>query len=240
LIHNPVMITRALLPVAFTLFATACTVAATGAPAAAPALDAGAGTDASIVEAPTVCEPIAKASRCKGGEEGALVRGIARFDVSKRAPGTAAPTLTLFLRHAFVVAKTEARIGGRLHGFLRVKLTPEQLESGEVPFTIDMCGLGTAMWSEENGMFNLVAILDENNLHDLENSADPNKAQIPQEGELMKMTEVEVSCHKPSPCVGVRLDCVDGQACTTITPITSLMCSPNACTSDSSFCKGAK
>jgi hypothetical protein len=232
------MIARALVAVFVSMLGAACTVAVNEAPASAIP-DAGTGADASVVDLPPVCAAIRKPSRCKGAEEGAIVRGVARFDVSKRVPGSAEPTLTLFLRHAFVVAKSEARIGGRLHGYLRVKLTPEQLETGEIPFEMDMCGLGTAMWSEENGMFNLVAILDENNLHDVEKSADPSKSQIPQEGELIKMIEVEVSCHKPSPCVGLRLDCVDGQACTTITPIASLACASNACASDSSFCKAA-
>jgi hypothetical protein len=203
--------------------------------------------DTPDAEAPVVevvepaCGEIQKASRCKSSEPGAaVVRALVRFDPAARVAGKGKPTLALFLRHSFIVEKGEAQIGGRLHGYKRIPLTAEQLATGEVAIEIDMCGLGTAMWSEENGMFHLVAILDENDAHNVASADNPVVAQTPVEGELVKMVDVEVSCTKPSPCLALNLDCIGGTACTKFQPITSLACAAQTCNSESSFCKSGK
>lgn len=95
------------------------------------------------------------------------------------------------------------------------------------------------MWSEENGPFNLVVILDENGAHDLDTATDATAFQTPQDGELVtKVSGIDISCHTDSPCIDAPLDCKDGTACTTITPIDHVDCRTPACQSESSFCKG--
>jgi CheY-like chemotaxis protein len=49
---------------------------------------------------------------------------------------------------------------------------------GEVPFALDMCSTGTAMWSEENGAFKLVFILDEDGNNDLDEATSNEGARI--------------------------------------------------------------
>lgn len=209
-------------------------------PAADVELRSDAGADADVDANPSEsCAPIAKTSKCKTGKDSAIVRGVARFDPDARTPGTDVPTLQLFLRHSFVLAEEETTIGGRLHAYKRIKLTDEQIESGTVPFEIDLCNQGVAMWSEENRAFNLVAILDENREHDANTAAEQYPFQTPKKGELVKMISgFEISCHASSPCLDVPLDCTDGTDCTTIVPITQAECRTPACESDSSFCEG--
>jgi hypothetical protein len=133
-----------------------------------PATGESSGADAGTTRTPEVdagtpgptCEPIQKRTRCKGGAEGAIVRATVHFDPMARKPGKGAPALVVFLRHSFTLMPIEATIGGRLHAYKRIKLTADQLASGDVSLELDLCQGGTAMWSEENGLFNLVAILD--------------------------------------------------------------------------------
>jgi hypothetical protein len=205
-----------------------------------------AGADAGTTTAPDgdtgtlgpTCEPIQKKTRCKNGAEGAIVRANIHFDPSARTPGKAAPALTVFLRHSFALMPIEATVGGRLHAYKRIKLTADQLASGDVSIELDLCQNGTAMWSEENGLFNLVAILDENGAHDPQTASDEYAFQTPIKDEWSKMTTgIDVSCNKESSCVAVNLDCADGASCTTFTPITHVECKTPACPSDDSFCK---
>lgn len=195
------------------------------APAEAQAPDAG---------PPSACAPPPKASDCKN--ESAWVRGVAKFD-PKRYEGKKAPTLRVILRHSFVVFPEEATIGGRLHAFTSVPVT--DVSKGEVPFALDLCAFGTAMWSEENGTFHVILILDENDNNDLSkqrSNAESVPLGTPDKGELVKMVDVDVSCHAASPCLEVTLDCADGDACTTITPMKSCKKKTPGCTSDSVFC----
>lgn len=189
-----------------------------------------------------VCAPPPGKTKCRTGGESAFVRGVARFDPSKRAPGSAAPTLSIFLRHSFVIGKAEAKVGGRLHAYERIPLDDAALSSGVVPFAIDLCEQDVAMWSEENGLFNLVVILDENGVHDVdeaESSKDALERQTPVTGELVHMvTGIDVSCHGESLCLDVPLDCQDGTSCTTITPISHVECRTPSCASDQEYCSG--
>ncbi len=209
-------------------------------PSAAPAAVAEAGvvSEGGVPPARS-CRAEATKSKCKADAQGAIVRGVARFDPTARAAGSGKPALSLFLRHSFVYRDVEKSIGGRLHAFKRIPLTSEHLASGAVDFTIDLCEFGVAMWSEENGAFNLVAILDENDAHDAEKATAEYPFQTPIKGEMAKMVSgIEISCHADSPCVDVPLDCTDGTACTTIAPITKVECRTPACGSDDAFCTG--
>ena len=150
---------------------------------------------------------------------------------------TEKPVLRLVLRHAFTLMKGEEEIGGRLHAFKSIPV--DAPESGEVPFAIDMCELGTAMWSEENGGFHLVMILDEDGNNDIEeatSAAEATAKSVAGPNELVKMVDVDVSCHAATACLDVTIDCT-GEACTKITPMESCAAKTPGCKSDDTFCK---
>lgn len=197
----------------------------------APADDAG---TTEPTEAGPSCAPPPSKSAC--AIEGSWVRGTAHFDPSKLKPG-GKPVLRVVLRHQFALVKGEETIGGRLHVYASVPL--KDPSKGEQAFAIDMCDLGTAMWSEENGAFHLVLIIDENGDNDLDNATSNEDAIVigtPTMGELTKMVDVDVSCHAPASCLDVNVDCV-GASCLTFAPVKS--CKPKlpGCTSDDAFCK---
>lgn len=210
-------------------------------PGAKPAPDAGdpgqgdAGATAEEDAAPAdKCGAAPKKSYCDS--ESSWVRGIAHFDPSHFKPGSK-PVLRVILRHGFVLVKGEETIGGRLHSYTSVPVTDPS--KGEIPFAVDMCGLGTAMWSEENGTFHLVLIMDEDGNNDLDDATSNENAVVvgtPGATELAKMVDVDVSCHAPSPCLDVNIDC-KGVACTTITPLESCKKKTPRCESDSVFCR---
>ena len=223
--------------VSLTLFAcfslTACS-SSSGAAPLAPA-DAGAdGAEPDDASPADKCAAVPKPSKC--ATDGAWIRGIAHFD-PKHFTG-ASPALRVVLRHSFTLVAGEEAIGGRLHTFASFPVADPS--TGEAPFALDMCRLGTGMFSEENGPFHLVLILDENANNDL-NAARSNEDAIamgtPDKGELVKMTTLDVSCHAASACVDVTLDCTDGSACTTFTPMTSCTKKTPGCKSADSFCK---
>lgn len=196
--------------------------------------DAGAPDAGQPDAGPPVCAAATITSSCG---DGALVRGVAYFDPS-RVPDGGAPVLRLALRHVFVVVPGEEHIGGRLHANLNVPVT--DVASGAVPFTLDMCMFGTAMWSEENGTFHLVGILDLNANNNIDDALTMEQATAmgrPDFYEPAGMVDVDVSCHQPSPCVALRLDCIDGALCTTVTPVASCTRKTPACPSDDLFCQ---
>jgi hypothetical protein len=174
-----------------------------------------------------------KKSLCTPANPGSVIRGVVHFDKAHYASGKK-PTLRVFLHHQWTLLKGEEKHGGHPHAY--TSSTDVDLDAGLARFTLDLCELGTAMWSEENCGFNLVVILDEdgNNDPDVEGML----ALVPHAGELVKMVPLEVSCHAASPCLDITADCADGDACTTYTPITSCKCSPDACPSDDAYCKG--
>lgn len=199
---------------------------------AAPAADP---SDAGAPDAAPSCAPPPKKSNC--ASEGAWVRGVAHFDPTKLKADSKA-VLRVVLRHGFIMVPGEEAIGGRLHAWASIPIADRA--KGEVPFAIDMCDLGTSMWSEENGAFHLVLMIDENDDNDLD-QATSNESSLaigmPTPGELVKMVDVDVSCNAPSACVDVNVDCVGGAACTTITPVKSCKKTTPGCDSDSAFCK---
>lgn len=193
--------------------------------------DAGADGAANV---PDRCESPPRRSKC--ANEASWVRGIAHFDPSHFG-ADAKPVLRMILRHAFVLYPGEDKIGGRLHSFDGIPIL--EPEKGEIQFAVDMCGLGTAMWSEENSTFHLVLIIDENGNNNIGNALTGDEAiqmATPDEGELVKMVDVDVSCHGASPCLDVNIDCV-GPACTVIEPIKSCRKKDPGCDSDSTFCQ---
>lgn len=201
--------------------------------AAAPS-DDDAGTPPDDEDAATsLCAPAPKKSSCG---DSAWVRGVAHFDPTHFKAG-AKPILRVVLRHEFIQVAGEENIGGRLHMYTNVPIT--DVASGQQEFALDMCGFGTAMWSEENGMFHLVLIFDENgdnNLDDATSNEDAIVIGTPTMGELVSMTEVDVSCNAAGPCVDVTATCTGGVACTTFTPMKSCTKKTPACKSDSVFC----
>jgi hypothetical protein len=139
------------------------------------------------------------------------------------------------LRHGFTLFDGEEKIGGRLHSYTNVKVDPTK---SEVHFAIDQCGLGTAMWSEENGTFHLVLTMDENGNNDLDNAssnADSIAIATPDATELQKMVDVEVSCHAGPSCLDVTLDCT-GASCLAITPMKTCTKKTPGCKSADAFC----
>jgi hypothetical protein len=46
----------------------------------------------------------------------------------------------------------------------------------------------------------------------------------------------DVSCHAAGSCLDLRLECIDGTSCTTITPFSSCTKTLPGCNSDSVFC----
>jgi hypothetical protein len=191
---------------------------------------------------PSLCAPPKMTTACKTGGEAAIIRGVARFDPAKVPSGAAGnAALVVFLRHSWVYREEEATVGGRLHGYDRIRLDARALARGTVPFELDLCEFGTAMWSEENGAFNVVGVLDFDGSHDTKTAKGEMEFQTPNPGELAKMVKgVEVSCRGASPCIDLPLDCTDGASCTTFQPVTSVACNPSSCASDDAFCKGDK
>ena len=194
-----------------------------------PVVDAGA-PDAG----PPVCGAATITSSCG---DSALVRGVAHFNPA-RVPDGGVPVLRLALRHSFVLLGGEEEIGGRLHAYLNVPVT--DVASGSVPFTLDMCLFGTAMWSEENGAFHLIGILDLNGNNDLDQAQSNQDAITMGHADYYEpagMIDLVISCHQPSPCVSLPLDCIDGTNCTLVTPLNSCTKTTPSCMSGDAFCQ---
>lgn len=210
-----------------------------GAPSAtAPATETPAPPDATE---PPASEPPAGPSSCAAPPskstcgESAWVRGVAHFDPAKLKAGSK-PVLRVALRHGFVMVHGEETIGGRLHGYVSVPV--KDPSKGEQAFAIDMCDFGTSMWSEENGAFNLVVIIDENGDNDLDEATSNMEAitmGTPSKGELVKMASLDVSCTGKSACLDMKIDCT-GASCLTIKPVESCAKKLPGCNSDSAFC----
>jgi hypothetical protein len=178
------------------------------------------------------CGAIPK-SKCSPANEGSIVRGIVKFDPAHFA-GKPKPTLRIFLHHQVVLKDSEGKQGGHPHAW--TSATDVDVDKGEAHFTLDQCEFGTAMYSEENCGFNLVALLDEDGSHDPDVYGEA--ALMPKQGELVKLTPLTISCHAPSSCLSITADCADGEACTTYTPlaISACKCAASSCQSDSVIC----
>lgn len=195
----------------------------------AESADGGLAVDAAAADTCAVAIP--KKAKC--GNNGAWVRGVAHFDPAKVS--AAKPVLRVVLRHSFVLVDGEEKIGGRLHGWTSVPITDPS--KGEVPFAIDMSALAT-MWSEENGAFHVVLIIDEDDNNDLDNAGSLAESLVigtPGANELAKIVDVEVSCHAEAACLDVNIDCT-GPDCTTIEPMAKCTAKKPGC-GGSGFCK---
>ena len=191
---------------------------------------------------PDAAAPDATASACAAPPsksscgDAAWVRGVAHFDPSKLTAGSK-PILRVALRHGFVLVKGEETIGGRLHAYVSVPI--KDPSKGEQAFAVDMCDFGTSMWSEENGAFNVVVIIDENGDNDLDKATSNEEAVVigtPTKGELSKMASVDISCKGTSACLDLKVDCT-GTSCLTITPMKSCTKKLPGCMSDSAYCQ---
>jgi len=173
------------------------------------------------------------ASKCSPKNAGSVVRGVVSFDPSHFSPGQKV-NLAIWLYHQIVMSPDEAANGGHPHAFKYVK--DVDVTAGQLQFDIDLCELGTAMYSEEDCGFNLVVMLDENGNNDPDaNGAAAMKATV---GELVKMTPLNISCHTDSQCLSIVADCTEGSVCTTETPleISQCKCAADSCPSDSIIC----
>jgi hypothetical protein len=132
-----------------------------------------------------------------------------------------------------VLQTSEAKQGGHPHAW--ASFPDVDTVKGEARFSIDLCELGPAMWSEENCGFNLVVMIDQNGSNDPD--ADGITALVPDKGELVKMVPLDISCRKPSTCLQITADCTDGDTCTTYTPPKTCACAADSCKSPSAFCK---
>jgi hypothetical protein len=177
------------------------------------------------------CGTVAK-SKCTPANPGSVVRGIVKFDPARYA-GKPTPALRVFMHHQFVLRSDENKTGGHPHAFT----TSDKIDmvKGEAHFSIDLCELGTAMYSEENCGFNIIALLDENGNNDPDTGG--VMAFVPDKGELLKMVPVDVSCRGASQCLSIVADCADGDVCTTYTPPTECKCAATTCPSDDKICK---
>jgi len=195
----------------------------------APATDAPAETTPPEEDtAPTVtCDPPIE-SKC--GNPASVIRGVVRL-----APGLVPEKGTV---GRIIIGLTHHRElgeyaqGGHLHWY---KVMPKKdLAAGPVPFQIDMCGSGTAMWSEDNCEFNLVVLLDTNANNGVTGDG---WAQVPDPGEPATRKVLDVSCKGTSQCLDVVLDCVDGASCVSYTDPGACKCAATTCDSPSVVCR---
>lgn len=211
------------------LVACAADPAASGS-AEAPLQTVRAGNDTPVADA---C-PVAIPGPSKANNDGAWVRGTAHFDPSHFKAG-AKPVLRVVLRHSFALVRGEEKIGGRLHGWKNIPI--EDVASGTQTFAIDMAANHT-MWSEGNGVFHVVLIIDEDGDNDLDHVTTQTEAIVaghPGSNELTAIADVDISCHAPSPCLDVQVACT-GESCLEITPVTSCEKRLPACADDGDFC----
>jgi hypothetical protein len=187
------------------------------------------GTEVETPPAADACGAVKK-SKCKPANEGSVVRGVVKFDPSK-VKASATTALRVFLHHQYVANDAEEKLGGHPHAY---KSYDVDMEKGEARFSLDLCEFGTAMWSEENCGFNIVAMIDDDGKNDPDLGP---KAMIPRAGKLVKMAPVEVSCHKTSPCLEITADCVEGEGCTTFKGLKECACAADSCPSDDAVCK---
>lgn len=195
------------------------------------------GEGGSALPAARDCAPVSRTTKCATGGDAAILRAVVRFDPTRVVVGDAKPALSVFLRHSWVLSPEEQLIGGRLHAYKRLSLTESVLASGVREFELDLCDNEIAMWSEENGPFNLVVMLDVDGSNNLQTATEQYAFQTADVGELTKMvSDFSISCHSESTCLDVVLDCTGGTDCTTITPIDQWVCVTPACDSDDAFC----
>lgn len=176
-----------------------------------------------------LCQP-PEPSICNPANPGSVVRGVVRFEPAHFQSGQAV-TLVVLLKHQVIAVASEATTGGHMHAYKSFDV--DDVASGKVEFSIDLCELGTAMWSEENCGFNLITILDEDGSNNPRRGAPAWAAQA---GELVKMTPLSISCRSGSPCLDIVADCVDGDACTTFEPPVDCTCAAERCPSDDALC----
>jgi hypothetical protein len=226
---------------ALLLVLVACSSSASSSPTSAPAAaepdPAPSATDPAPPAPPPAptsdaCGVLPK-SKCSPASQGSIVRGTVTFDPAHFA-GKPKPTLRVFLHHQIVVKDSEAKQGGHPHAW--ASSTDVDVTTGRATFAMDLCDFGTAMYSEENCGYELVALLDEDGSHDPD--ANGELALMPRKGELVKLVPLEISCHAPAQCLSITADCQDGDACTTITPLDTkaCKCKPDACPSDNTVC----
>lgn len=177
---------------------------------------------------PVVCDPPSIESACKNGAS--IIRGVVRL-----APGLVPSVGTV---GRIVIGLTHHRglgeyaQGGHLHWY---KVLPKKdLAAGPIPFQLDMCGGGTAMWSEDNCEFNLVVLLDANGNNGVTGEG---WQQVPDPGEPATRKVIDLSCRGESPCLDVVLDCVDGASCVSYTDPGACKCAAKTCDSPSTICK---
>jgi hypothetical protein len=181
------------------------------------------------------CTTPVPASKCATPTESSVIRGVVTFDPTHFSAGENV-NLAIYLYHQWTMSPSEATLGGHPHAYKYIKGV--DVTTGQLAFDIDLCELGVAMYSEENGGFNLVVMFDENGDN---NPMKGEAALTPTKGELVKLTPLAVSCHGDSQCLQITADCTGGTQCTTFTPIAmnSIVCAADKCPSESVVCHDA-
>ena len=154
--------------------------------------------------------------------EASMLRGTVRL-----APGLSPKNTSGDLFIALAHETYAGNQGGGYH--IHTLEQGVDLAAGPASFELDMCA-GAAMWSEENGTYGLVVVLDANG----NNGA---HLFLPDEGEpATRVAGLDVSCHGESPCMDVVLDCVEGRSCVTFAdePCTT---GDETCSSHYALCK---
>ena len=175
------------------------------------------GSDDSAAYEPECADP--GPSVC--GNEASILRGTVRLAPGLKPKNTSGD-LYIALAH-------ESYAGGQGGGFhWDTTVNGADLSAGPVPFELDMCQ-GAAMWSEDNGSYGLVVVLDANG------NNGPHLL-LPDEGEpSTRVPGLTVSCTGSSPCLDVVLDCVDGDTCATFADEPCQL-ADQTCNSDFALC----
>lgn len=210
-----------------TTAATGATTVATGSSGTGDGSGGGGGSEPVFDE----CAPPTE-SACTDAEgnpiPGGMIRGIAKLGAGMNVPAGTTGDLIIGLMHGRL---GEEEVGGHPHWY--EKIAGVDLSAGEVPFEIDMCGGGTAMWSEDNCEYNLVVMLDTNDNAGVRG----NRLLVQPDADEVGWHELfNLSCRGESPCMDVTFDCL-GPDCVTFEPLGQCQCAAETCDSDDVSCR---
>jgi hypothetical protein len=182
-------------------------------------------SDASTLPTSTQCAPTPP-SKCSPKNADSVVRGVARFDPKLVKAAGATPSLWIFLNHRQYtpLGPSEWAQGGHPHAYKSYDTV--DFSSGQIPFSIDLCEFETAMWSEDNCDFNLIAMIDVNGNNGPQLSS---INMVPDKGEPAKMLTIDISCRAQLPCLDLSLDCSEGQSCVSYTNPGACKCATQSC-----------
>jgi hypothetical protein len=171
-------------------------------------------------DADPVCGEPAIESIC--GNDASIVMGMARAgDGIEETQGQ----LVVVLNHYRL---GDGIAGGVAHSGAVVP--DSDIAGAGAAFEFDMCD-ASAMWTEDNCEYNLIAFLD------LDGDVPPGVQALPEVGEPAGRLVISLSCTHDGPmCIDIVLDCLDGPSCGAFTDPPGCQCSPQTCNSDAIIC----